>query len=237
MGTHCHQGCSEIMWSETADHKPSSALGSQIRSFLGAKLLKCCMEPITVIMPTTSEHNVRLQDYITAFSRNTRVSWFSISKSTSVTFLPPPLHCPLWIKRESGCSGAFQEMEAFDQTELPAWILLSPLATRKVGCIHRRPCCVDGGWHALAVDHLAVNSARLPNIHCSPKTPSWARAPVFSQHGRHVNGDRCLGRKDHGNFEMSPLRPALTWPAGGDHGVQPRSQVTGGSDNNPAVSS
>lgn len=76
-----------------------------------------------------------------------------------------------------------------------------------------------------------------PNIHWSPKTPSWARAPDFSQHGWHVKGDRCLSRKDHGNSEMSPVRPALAWPAGGDHGVQPRSQVTDGSDNDPAVSS
>lgn len=70
-------------------------------------------------------------------------------------------------------------MEDFDQTELPAWILLSPIVMKKVGCPRSRSCWVDGGWHALAVDHLEVNSARLPNIHSSPKTPSWVRAPCF----------------------------------------------------------
>lgn len=105
MDTHCHQGCSKLMWSETAGHKPLSALGSQIRSSLRAKLLKCCMEPITVIMPTTAERNVRLQDYITAFSKNTRVSRFCFSKSTSVRFLPPLQHCSHWTKREVNIAG------------------------------------------------------------------------------------------------------------------------------------
>lgn len=63
--------------------------------------------------------------------------------------------------------------------QLPVWILLSSLATKKVGCLYRRPCCVDGGWHALAVDHFSVNSARLPKHSLISKNTQLGEGPCF----------------------------------------------------------
>lgn len=120
-----------------------------------------------------------------------------------MTLFPPLLHCSLdwkrkWVQWSISRDGSLW----LDTT--PSLDPPKPTChKKKVGCLLSRPCWVDGGWHALAVDHLEVNSARLPNLHFSPKHPAGWGPPVLSQHGRHVKGDRCLCRKNHGNAEVS----------------------------------